>query len=99
MRRSSVNGRSTKIVWDGEKDASMIKELGYTHSNFTGFMLDGRGRAGTGIQHSSFMFGTNLRYRHVAFLNMIGNGVSVGLPKAQGVWRQVRGVGNRRDGF
>ncbi len=75
------HGRSTKIVWDGDADASMIKELGYTHSNFIGFQLDGRGKAGTGVQHSSFMFGTNMRYQHVAFLNLTGNGVSVGLPR------------------
>ena len=30
----------------------MIKELGYTHSNLIGFVLDGRGKAGTGMQHS-----------------------------------------------
>ena len=70
----------------------MIKELGYTHSNFIGFLLDGRGKAGTGVQHSSFMFGTNMLYRHVALLNMTGNGVSVGLPRHKGYGDRFEGL-------
>ena len=68
-------------MWDGEKGATMIKELGYTHASFVGFTLDGRGKAGTGIQHTSNLFGTNMLYRHVAFIDIDGNGISVGLPR------------------
>ena len=86
------NGRSTRIVWDGPPDSSMILELGFTHGNYLGFVLDGRGQARIGVQHSSFMFGTNLLYRDVAFLNMTGNGVSVGLPRHKGYGDRFEGL-------
>jgi len=72
------HGRSTKIVWDGEKDGSMIKEVGYTHSSFIGLTLDGRRKAATGVLHASFLFGTDMLYRHMAFLNFTGEGISIG---------------------
>ncbi len=86
------HGRSTRIVWDSESDTAMIKELGYTHANFTGFLLNGRGKASAGVQHSSFRFGTNMRYQHVAFLNMSGNGVSVGVPRHMGFDGKANGL-------
>ncbi len=87
------NGRATRIVWDGAADASMIKELGDTHSNLIGFVLDGRGKAGTGLQHSATTrFGTNMLCRHLAFLNMTDNGVSVGLPIHRGAGTRAEGL-------
>ena len=74
------NGRSTKIVWDGEEKGAMIKSLGFTHSSFTGFVLDGRGKAAVGVLHVSSLFETDMLYRHVAFMNLSGAGICIGDP-------------------
>ncbi|MEI6424880.1 MAG: glycosyl hydrolase family 28-related protein, partial [Lentisphaerota bacterium] len=72
------NGRSTKIVWDGEPGGIMVKSLGYTHSSYIGFVLDGRGKAATGLLHAGYLYETDMLYRHVAFLNFTGDAVSIG---------------------
>ena len=72
------NGRSTRIAWDGEPGGVMLKSLGYTHSSYVGFVLDGRGKAATGLLHAGNMYETDMLYRHVAFLNFTGEAVSIG---------------------
>ncbi|MEI6424872.1 MAG: glycosyl hydrolase family 28-related protein, partial [Lentisphaerota bacterium] len=72
------NGRSTKILWDGETGGVMIKSLGYTHSSYIGFVLDGRGKAETGVLHAGKMYETDMLYQHVACLNFTGEAISIG---------------------
>jgi len=72
------NGRSTRIVWDGETGGVMIKDLGFMMGCHTGYILDGRGKAATGLLHAGLMFETNMLYRHMAFRNLTGEGISMG---------------------
>ncbi len=72
------NGRSTKIVWDGEDGGVMIKSLGYSHSSYTGFVLDGNGKAATGVLHAARIYETDMLYQHVACLNFTGEAISIG---------------------
>ena len=74
------HGRSTRIVWDGAPGDAMIKSLGFSHSSYVGIVLDGRGKAGTGVLHAAHIFETNLLYRHMAFLNLTSAGISIGKP-------------------
>ena len=74
------HGRSTRIVWDGAPGGVMIKDLGFMMSSHVGYVLDGRGKAATGVLHAGQIFETSMLYRHMAFLNLTGEGISIGKP-------------------
>ena len=75
-------GRDTILRWAGPMDAAarMIWSSGNTRDMFEGFMLDGAGRAGVGIDHDTHWsyYETREIHRHLALVNFVTAGVRVG---------------------
>lgn len=69
------HGRDTKLVWDGETGKPMMLDFQATNSRYTGFLMDGRGKATVGLYHAAGSFETEVGHRHLAFLNFTDAGI------------------------
>ena len=59
------HGRSTILRYTGKENGNMIRIYGMLHYRMKGFVLDGGGRASTGILHTNFINGKNLFETHL----------------------------------
>ncbi len=59
------HGRSTILRYAGPENGTMIRIYGMLHYCMKGFVLDGGGKASTGILHSNFINGKNLFETHL----------------------------------
>lgn len=59
------HGRSTVLKYEGKENGTMIRIYGMLHYRMKGFVLDGGGKASTGILHTNFINGKNLFETHL----------------------------------
>lgn len=70
------SGRDTRLVWDGAEGGAMFILNGVAYSRFTGFELDGRGKAAVGFHYQATQgFQTEVTHRHLAFRGFTDAGV------------------------
>lgn len=73
------HGRTTRIVWDGEKGGRMFWSNGAAYSSYIGLTWDGKSIAAVGFDHASKLrFETEIKHQHEAFLNFTESGIRIG---------------------
>ena len=73
------HGRDSVISWDGPAKGVMFRSNGASRSVFKGFVWDGRGIAGVGIDHASrTLYETRILHKHMAFMNFTIAGIRTG---------------------
>ena len=86
------HGRTTRILWAGPLNQTMLWSNGVTRSRYIGLTWDGAGRAAVGVdQASKTYYETRIRHQDEAFINFRGAGIRVGhnqvVPTAEMMFR------------